>query len=88
MQKEYPKDKYGYEIPRCHHVNPITGDDCNAAPMTGEHYCYVHNPRVAPEREEAQRRGGQNRRQPEPPPRIPANLPYVKLETRQGRSRS
>ena len=84
MHSRYPTDP----MRRCHYINPVNADGCEAAPMKGEDYCYFHNPRMAPHREEAQRRGGENRRQPAPPPRIPANLPYVKLETRQGRSRS
>ena len=120
--KEYPKDKYGYEIPRCHYASPINGEDCPDVPMTGEHFCPAHNPRLAAmptdpmrrchyinqittagceaapirgenfchahhpdyqeEFKEAQRKGGRNRRQPEPPPRIPPNLPYLKFDTR------
>ena len=66
---------------RCHQVSS-TGSHCNAPPMTGEHFFFSHNPRMAAEREAAQRAGGRNRRQPDPPPRIPPNLPYVKLESR------
>jgi hypothetical protein len=92
--KEYPKDKYGYEIPRCHYVNPTSGEDCEDAPMTGEHFCPSHNPRLEAERRLAAERAeacpgepwaprdhGRRRRQPEPP-RIPPNLPYIKLESR------
>ena len=120
--KAYPKDKYGYELPRCHYVSPINSEHCKDVPMTGEHFCPAHNPRItavptdpmrrchyinpinadgceaAPMKgqnfciahhpdhqekfKEAQRKGGQNRRQPEPPPRIPPNLPYIRLENR------
>ena len=78
--QDFPRDQYGYEIPRCHHVSP-TGATCNAPPMTGEHFCYFHNPRVAPQREEASRNGGFNRRQPEPSRRIPIGLPRLSLRT-------
>jgi hypothetical protein len=47
--KEYPKDKYGYEIPRCHYVSPINGEDCKDVPMTGEHFCPSHNARLEAE---------------------------------------
>jgi len=102
--KEYPRDKYGYEIPRCHYVSPINGEDCNDVPMTGEHFCPSHNRRLEAEIRLAaegrlavggagaypgepgaepwrQRAGGSNRRQPEPPPRIPPNLPRVTVRT-------
>src|SRR5215472_13674059 len=78
MKEQYPTDP----MRRCHYINPINADGCEAAPMRGENFCFSHNPRVAPQREEAQRRGGQNRRQPEPPPRIPPNLPLVTLDSR------
>lgn len=82
MNTDFPKDKYGYEVPRCHYVNLTNGDTCNAPPMTGEHYCFFHHPEQQAKREEASRNGGRNRRQPEPQPLIPPNLPRISLKTR------
>ena len=67
---------------RCHYINPTTADGCEAPPQIGKSFCYIHDPDKREERAEAQRRGGLNRRQPEPLPRIPPNLPYMKLESR------
>ena len=79
MQEEYPTDP----MRRCHYINPINADGCEAAPMKNENFCYVHNPRIPEEeKQEARRKGGQNRRQPEPPPLIPPGLPYMKFESR------
>ena len=79
MQEEYPTDP----MRRCHYINPINADGCEAAPMKNENFCYVHNPRIPEEeKQEARRRGGLNRRQPEPPPLIPPGLPYMKFESR------
>jgi hypothetical protein len=64
MNTGFPKNKYGNATPRCHYVNPTNAETCNAPPMIGEHYCFFHNPRTAPAREEAARAGGRNRRQP------------------------
>jgi hypothetical protein len=91
--KEYPRDKYGYEIPRCHYVSPINGEDCKDVPLTGEHFCPSHNRRLEAEirlaaegrlkaeRAGEQRSGGFSPRQPQPPPRIPPNLPRVTVRT-------
>jgi hypothetical protein len=72
------KDKYGYDIPRCHHINQ-TGARCNAAPITGDHFCPCHHPDYQPE-PEAQHTGGPNHRGPKPAPLIPPNLPRISLE--------
>src|SRR6516225_863740 len=81
MQKEFLKDKYTDPMRRCHYINPTT-DGCESPPQIGKNFCYAHDPDRREERFEAQSRGGRNRRQPEPPPRIPPNLPLVKLESR------
>jgi hypothetical protein len=79
MQEKYPTDP----MRRCHYINPINANGCEAAPMKNENFCYVHNPRIPEEeKQEARRKGGQNRRQPEPPPLIPPGLPYMKFESR------
>jgi hypothetical protein len=82
MQKEFHNDKYIDPMRRCHYINPITADGCEAPPQKGKPFCFVHDPEQAGKRFEAQSRGGRNRREPEPPPRIPPNLPLVKLESR------
>src|SRR5215510_11615778 len=74
------KDKYGYDIPRCSHISS-TGARCNAAPQTGQHFCYFHDPDKQEERLESQRAGGRNRRRPEPPLVIPPGLPRLSLQT-------
>jgi hypothetical protein len=82
MQKQFLKDKYIDPMRRCHYINPITAAGCEAPPQIGKNFCYAHDPAQAEKRLEGQRAGGRNRRQPEPPPRIPPNLPLVKLESR------
>ena len=74
------KDKYGYDIPRCRYISLI-GEQCAAAPITGDHFCPDHHPAEQAKRYEAFRSGGFNRRQPEPPPRIPPNLPRITMRT-------
>jgi hypothetical protein len=80
--KDFGKAQRSDPMRRCQYINPITADGCEAPPQIGKPFCYVHDPDKREERAEAQRRGGLNRRQPEPPPRIPPNLPYMKLESR------
>jgi hypothetical protein len=82
MQREFPRDKYIDPMRRCQFINPTTADGCESPPQKGKSFCFVHDPEQAGKRLEAQRAGGLNRRQPEPPPRIPPNLPLVKLESR------
>src|SRR5215471_861050 len=78
MHTQYPTDP----MRRCHYINPINADGCEAAPIKGKNFCFMHDPEKREERAEAQSRGGRNRRQPEPPPRIPPNLPLVTLDSR------
>jgi hypothetical protein len=77
--QEFPKHKY--TNPRCHYVNPINGDTCDAPAQPGTTRCFYHDPAQLEKRQQPQPNGGRNRRQPEPPPLIPPGLPRISLRT-------
>src|SRR5262249_3215263 len=78
--QEFPQDKYGYDIPRCHYLDPTTGERCPAPPQTGTHLCFHHDPVAQAKRYEAARKAGRHR-QREAPLVVPVGLPRIALET-------
>src|SRR5262249_5720850 len=74
------KDKYGYDIPRCHYVNPTTGERCVDTPQTGKQLCFYHDPVAQAKCYEAARKAGRHR-QREAPLVVPVGLPRITLQT-------
>jgi hypothetical protein len=73
------KDKYGYDIPRCRYISLI-GAQCEAAPITGDHFCPEHHPAEQAKRYDAYRNSSRNLRR-EAPLVVPVGLPRITLQT-------
>jgi hypothetical protein len=62
-QHERGHDKQGPTSRGCQARNR-QGEPCQAAPLSGSKWCFMHHPQRARERAEARKRGGHNRRTP------------------------